>query len=77
MYAVLIPIEEAIVASGMNIYAPNALEEATRVNISYIINQLLEQSPPIAEALALKKLSIVAAVYHLDSGKVKPLYTLE
>lgn len=77
LLAVLIPIEKAIVASGMDIYAPDAFEKAIRVNIRYIAEQLVKKSEPIAEAVASKKIALIGAEYHLKSGKVKELFKIK
>lgn len=76
LLAVLIPIEKAIVASGMDIYAPDALEQATRVNVEYIANQLINQSKPIADAVASGKVILVGALYKLGSGEVCEYFQL-
>ena len=75
--AVLIPIEKAIVQAGIDIHAPNALELATRANIEYIANRLISKSHTIAKALTKKELRIIGAEYHLKTGKVKKLFTIE
>jgi carbonic anhydrase len=75
--AVLIPIETAIVEAGIDIYAPDALKQSTRANVRYIVNELISQSIPIEEAIAEKRLKIIGAEYHLDSGKVKKLFTVK
>lgn len=74
--AVLIPIETAIVEAGINIYGPDALKHATHANVRYIVNEIISQSPPIEEALADKRLKIIGAEYHLNSGKVKKLFSI-
>jgi carbonic anhydrase len=74
--AVLIPIEIAIVEAGINIYAPNALEQSIRANIRYQANQLISQSPLIAAEIAEGKLTIIGAEYHLATGKVKQLFSI-
>lgn len=76
LLAVLIPIEKAIVASGMDIYAPDAFEQATRVNVQYIAGQLVNQSKPIADAVASGKLLLVGALYKLGSGEVCEYFSL-
>lgn len=68
--AVLIPIETAILQSKIDLAAPNAVELATAANVSYIANQLVAQSPPIARAIQNKKLKIIGAVYSLETGQV-------
>lgn len=76
LLAVLIPIERAIVASGMDIYAPDALQKATRVNVEYIANQLISESQPIADAVTSGKVTIIGAIYHLKSGKVTEFFRI-
>lgn len=77
LLAVLVPIEKAIVQAGIDIYAPDALQQATRANVEYIVNQLLTESPVIAQAVASKNLRIIGAEYHLRSGKVKKYFTID
>lgn len=74
LLAVLIPIEKAIVASGMDIYASDALQQATRVNVEYIANQLIDQSKPIAKAVKSGKVVLIGAEYDLATGRVKELF---
>lgn len=76
LYAVLIPIETAIVQAGIDIYAPDALQQSIRANISYEANQLISSSEPIAQAVKQGKLVIKGAEYHLKSGKVLTLFDL-
>lgn len=75
--AVLIPIETAIVKAGIDIYAPNALELATRANVAYSVKQLLKRSPPILKAVKDRQIIIVGAEYSLKTGKVKELFTVD
>lgn len=77
LLAVLIPIEEAIIAAGIDINAPNALQLATRANVKYSVDQLLARSAPIRQALADKQIVIVGSEYNLQTGKVKQLFILE
>jgi len=77
LLAVLVPIETAIVQAGIDIYAPDALQQATRANVVYIVNQLLTESPIIAQAVESKEISIVGAEYHLRTGKVKKYFTID
>jgi carbonic anhydrase len=77
LLAVLIPIEKAIVAAGIDIYGPHALEQSLRANVVYIVNQLLTESPVIAKAVADKRIKIVGAEYNLRSGKVKKYFTVK
>lgn len=69
--AVLVPIERAIVAAKINIYAPDALEKATIANVKYIAKQLKKRSSVIAKAIKNKKISLFRAVYSLETGKVE------
>ncbi|MCE2982796.1 MAG: hypothetical protein LW832_04425 [Parachlamydia sp.] len=75
--AVLIPIEQAIVAAGINIYGPNALEEATKANVAYAANQLIQKSTIISTALQTGQVIIVGAIYSLKSGKARELFVLD
>lgn len=72
--AVLIPIETAIVKSGIDIYAPNALESATKANVEYSVQQLLKRSPAIAKAVKDGQIIIVGSQYKLKSGRVEQLF---
>lgn len=74
LYAVLVPIEIAIVKSGIDIWASNALELATRANVAYAVKQLIKRSSGIKHALKDGQIIIVGAEYHLRSGKVKELF---
>jgi len=74
--AVLIPIEKAILAAGIDIYAPNALELSIRANISYVANQLLTQSTKISAALKSGKITIIGAECDLKTGKVQKQFSL-
>jgi carbonic anhydrase len=69
--AVLIPIEKAIVAAGINIYASDALEKSIDANIRYQAKQLVEQSEHIAHRIQKGELKIIGIEYDLKSGKVK------
>lgn len=73
--AVLRPIEMAILAAGIDIYAYNAIELSVQANISYVANQLLYESHDIHDALERGVISIVGAEYNLFSGKVCTLFT--
>lgn len=75
--AVLIPIEKAIVAAGIDIYGPNALEESIKANVAYTANQLITRSPVIASAVQSGQIIIVGSVYHLKSGKAKQLFIID
>lgn len=75
--AVLIPIEKAIVESGMDIYGPNAIEEAARVNVAYAARQLIKKSTIISNALRDKQIIIVGSIYNLETGKVKELFVID
>jgi carbonic anhydrase len=73
--AVLRPIEMAILAAGIDIYAANALELSVIANVEYVANQLLYQSHAIHDALESGAISIIGAEYNLMSGKVSRLFT--
>lgn len=75
--AVLIPIEKAIVAAGINIYGPNALEESIIANVVYTANQLIIKSPVIANAIQTGQIIIVGSVYGLRSGKAEQLFIID
>lgn len=74
--AVLIPIETAIVEAGIDIYGPNALEEATVANVVYVANQLVSKSEIISNAVRDGQIVIVGSVYGLKSGKAKQLFIM-
>lgn len=73
--AVLRPIEMAILAAGIDIYAYNAIELSVIANVNYVANQLLYQSHVISDALESGSISIIGAEYNLTSGKVCTLFT--
>lgn len=75
--AVLRPIEVAIVKSGVDIYAPNALEEATKANVAYTAKKLIKKSRIISHALSSGQIIIVGSVYSLKTGKAKELFVLD
>lgn len=72
--AVLIPIETAIVESGIDIYAHDAFRLATKANIAYSAAQLLKRSPVIRKAVKDRQIIIVGAEYRLKSGHVDQLF---
>ncbi len=75
--AVLIPIEKAIVAAGIDIYGPNALAEATIANVAYAANQLIIKSPSIANAIRSGQIIIVGSVYSLRTGKAEQIFIID
>jgi carbonic anhydrase len=75
--AVLIPIEKAIVKAGINIYGPNALEQATKANVAYSVKQLLKRSPAITKAVKDRQIIIVGSEYSLKSGRVRELFVVD
>jgi len=75
--AVLIPIERAIVAEGVDIYGPNALEEATEANVRYTAKQLIKKSRVIRNALRDRQIVIVGSVYSLETGRAREIFTLD
>lgn len=77
LYAVLIPIEKAIIKSGIDIYAKDALEQSIKANVSYTARQLIKKSPDIAKALKTGQIVIIGAVYSLKSGKVHQLFVID
>jgi len=76
LHAVLIPIEKAIVAAGINIYAPNALKLSIRANISYIANQLLNESATIKKAVTKGKVRLIGAELNVLTGRVRKQFEL-
>lgn len=76
LFAVLNPIEHAIVNAGIDIYASNALKLATRANIAQSANQLFA-TPSIAKAVKDGKVNIIGAEYNLKTGKVKELFVID
>lgn len=76
-HAVLIPIEKAIIASGIDIYGPNAIEESTQANILYVAKQLINKSDIIYHALRDGQIVIIGSVYHLKSGKAEELFIID
>lgn len=72
--AVLIPIEKAIVAAGIDIYGPNALQESIVANVYYAAQQLIIKSTKIANALGTGQITIVGSVYSLSSGKAEEIF---
>lgn len=75
--AVLIPIERAILAEGIDIYGPKALEEATKANVRYAADRLIEKSAIIRNALRDGQIVIVGSIYNVRSGKVKELFIFD
>lgn len=75
--AVLIPIERAIVEAGINIYGPNALEEATIANVAYAARQLIQKSTVIANAIQSGQIIIVGSVYSLRTGKAREIFIID
>lgn len=75
--AVLIPIETAIVEAGINIWAADALEQATKANVAYSVKELLRRSPVIVKALLDGQIIIVGAEYSLKSGHVEQLFIVD
>ena len=72
--AVLIPIEKAILAAGINIYGPDALKQSIRANIYYVANQLITVSPVIAKAVKKGKVALIGAELNVLSGRVHKLF---
>ena len=75
--AVLIPIERAIVKSGMDIYGPNAFEEATKANVAFAAERLIEKSDVICKALESGQIIIVGAIYDLATGVASEQFIIE
>ncbi|MDP1879729.1 MAG: carbonic anhydrase [Parachlamydiaceae bacterium] len=75
--AVLIPIETAIVRSGINIYAKDSLKQATKANVRYMADQLISRSSMIREGVKNGRVKVIGAKYSLKTGKVKQLFVIE
>jgi carbonic anhydrase len=75
--AVLIPIEKAIVAAGIDIYGPNALEESTIANVVYTANQLIQKSTKISNAVRDGQIVIVGSIYSVKTGKARELFIID
>ena len=75
--AVLIPIERAIIKSCVDIYAPNALQQATKANVAFAAERLIEKSDIIAKALESGQIIIVGAIYDLETGVAKEQFIIE
>lgn len=75
--AVLIPIEKAIVAAGIDIYARDALDQSIKANVAYVADRLIKKSPIIAEAVKKGQIAIIGSVYSLKTGKAKQLFIIE
>lgn len=75
--AVLIPIERAIVYAGIDIWGPNALEEATEANVRYAARQLLKKSKIISRAVHHGEINIVGSVYSLETGKAREIFIID
>lgn len=76
LYSVLIPIEKAIVAAGIDIYGPNALDESIRANVAYAANQLISRSTVISNAIQNGQIIVVGSIYSLSTGKAKELFII-
>lgn len=74
LYAVLNPIETAILESKIDLFAQDALEKATRANIFYIASQLKKRSTIVQEGIRNGKIKIIGAEYHLKTGLVHHLF---
>lgn len=75
--AVLIPIEVAIVESGIDIYGPNAVEEAVEANVAFTAKRLIKKSRVISNALRDGQIIIVGSVYDLSSGVARELFIID
>jgi carbonic anhydrase len=71
---VLTPIEKAIEQAKIDIYTPDALTLATKANVRYSAEKLMETSPIIREKIKKGILSIVGAKYDLQTGAVTELF---
>lgn len=75
--AVLVPIEKAIVKARIDIYAPDALEQAIRANVAFQAQELLRRSPSIRKSVAGGKIVLVGAEYFLAKGNVEQLFIVD
>jgi carbonic anhydrase len=75
--AVLIPIERAIIKSGVDIYAPNAFEKSTKANVAFAAERLIKKSDIIAKALEKGQIIIVGAIYDLETGVASEQFIIE
>lgn len=75
--AVLIPIEKAIVAAGIDIYGPNALEESIKANVAYTAQRLLKKSTIISKAVKHGQIIIVGSIYSMKTGKARELFIID
>jgi carbonic anhydrase len=57
-------VEKAAGLSG------DRIDNAVRINVENVVNQLRESRPVLAELVEKQQLRIVGAVYSLDTGKV-------
>lgn len=71
---VLISIERAILESGIDIYAPDALKKSVRVNVLYVAKQLIEKSPLIEKSIQEGRVALLGSEYSLETGKVSELF---
>lgn len=74
--AVLIPIETAIIESGIDIHGSGALEESIKTHVKHAANRLISQSDAIADAVRDGKIAIVGAEYFLNTGNVDELFVI-
>lgn len=49
------------------------LARATRENVRRVVDQLMHSDPILAESIRDKKLTIIGAVYNVDTGRVSPV----
>ena len=73
--AVLIPIEKAIIAANIDIYAPDAVSLSVKANVRYVAEQLMQKSPVITESINSGKIKLIGAEYSLATGKVTKLFS--
>ena len=75
--AVLIPIEKAIKAANIDIYAPDSLSLSIKANILYVAEELMKKSSIITNAIKRGKIQLIGAEYSLKTGKVTKLFSYE
>lgn len=75
--AVLVPIERAIVAEGVDIYGPDAVEKATEANVLHAAKQMIRKSRIIRNALRDRQIVIVGSIYSLETGKAREIFIMD
>lgn len=74
--AMLAPVLPAVATvRAAHLEGPPAIATAVRENVQNQVKRIPQDSPVLAEAIEKHQLTVVGAVYHLDSGKVELLPT--